>query len=167
MPPRKLSAMTPEDLEAKVEALTPAWAKDYIRQLEGLTRTLHAQLQAALAQDQVDLSLAGEISDARDGLAAKLPAQPETAPEGTQITWPAGIRAPNGEYATARVLDGAANMEPLADLAEAAEVRFADFYQVHYGAHETSGGARALIVETDQPMTIRPVGWGAVIISRA
>ena len=151
MPPRKLAAMTPEERAAKVEALSPAWAREYILQLESLTRTLHAQLQAAQAQGANDLTLAGEISGARDRLAAQV------IP---------GITAPNGEYATIRVLDGRANMEPLADLPEGAEIRFAGFYQVRYGDHETTAGARVLVVETDAAMIIRPVSQTETIIAR-
>ena len=149
MPPRKLSAMTPDERAAKVGTLSPAWAKDYILQLESLTRTLHAQLQAAQAQGAGDLELAGEISGARDRLAAQV------IP---------GITPPSGDWTVIRVLDGAANMEPLADLPHKAEIRFVDSYQVHYGYHETTGGTRVLIVETDNAMQVRPVSPTEVLI---
>jgi hypothetical protein len=43
--------------------------------------------------------------------------------------------------------------------------RFADFYSVTYG--DIGSGARALTVETDEPMQIRPQGDRSVIIARA
>ena len=207
MASRTLSAMTPEELEAKVAALKPAWALDYIRQLEALTRTLHAQLTetqeklaAAQAQGAEDLNLAREISGARDRLAdaaadlhehpegthahpytrpdhdhiiaeGRIAEAPEDAydpsdPDGPPRPVPAGLLPPHGEYVTARVLDGRNGMEPLADLPEGAEVRFADFYQVRYGDHETTGDARMLIVETDTPLVVRPAGQTTVLIAR-
>jgi chemotaxis regulatin CheY-phosphate phosphatase CheZ len=151
MTTRNVTAMTPEERAAKVEALKPAWAKDYILQLESLTRTLHAQLTEAKRQDAADLELAREISGARDRVAAQV------IP---------GIAPPSGEYATARVLDGRANMEPVADLAEGAEVLFAGFYQVHYGDHETTAGARVLVIEGSNSLIVRPVSQTTVIIAR-
>lgn len=150
MAARSASAMTPEEREAKVAALRPQWAQDYIRQLEALTRTLHQQLTEAREQGAGDLALAHEISGARDRLAAL----------------PDGIKAPEGEYATARVLDGRANMEPVADLPEGAEVRWVDFFQVRYGDHEATAGARALVVAGDGPLVVRPVDQDTIIIAR-
>jgi hypothetical protein len=277
MPTRSLAKMTPEEIEEKVGALSPAWAKDYIRRLEGLTRALAAQLQAAqpavdyaasydpeasgngqapdlpvpphpasslsgrdietalyaLAQmwhaGYMDISLSaeemetiGRVHDTwfQDGQApVPLPsgAMPESAPApghfhapdelgaatadqmrthianahyghqglmgwdvtrvhayhnglhdgyaaGARIT--AGVTPPSGEYAIVRVVDGAANMDPIADLSDRAEVRFADFYQVHYGGHETTGGMRLLIVQGDGPVVIHPIGQDTVLISR-
>jgi hypothetical protein len=77
----------------------------------------------------------------------------------------AGITPPQGEYATARVLAHGTG-EPLADLPERAGIQFAGFYQVRYGDHETTGGARVLIVETSAPLLIRPLSPTAVIIAR-
>lgn len=212
MAARKLSAMTPEDRAAKVAALSPAWAREYIGQLEDLTRALHAQLTEARRQGAEDLNLAREISGARDRLVTsdQTPARAEctlhqplpvagcaacetmslaewqdrytrhsgqqadtqlAGPDGSVIStsvWTgAGITPPDGEYATARVLDGRANMEPLADLPEGAEIRFADFYQVHYGSSEGTGDARVLVVETDQPMIMQPMAPYRIIITRA
>ena len=48
---------------------------------------------------------------------------------------------------------------------EPAPSRFADFYSVLYD--DVGSGARALIVETDEPMEIRPVGDRKIIIKRA
>lgn len=45
------------------------------------------------------------------------------------------------------------------------EARFADFYTATYG--DTGSTARALTVETDEPMEIRPVSPTQVIIKRA
>ena len=43
--------------------------------------------------------------------------------------------------------------------------RFADLYSVRYG--DVGSGGRALIVETDEPMQIRPTSDRKVIIARA
>lgn len=43
--------------------------------------------------------------------------------------------------------------------------RFADFYTARYD--DIGSGARALTVETDEPMQIRPLGDRKVIITRA
>jgi hypothetical protein len=155
MPPRNPAQMTPEERAAKVGALKPEWAKTYIRQLEGITRHLAAQLAAA----QQAVTGVTEIADhARDELRQR---DSESAP-GLP-----GITPPSGEYATIRVLDGRANMKPVADLPEGAEIRFADFYQVHYGSGEGAGGARVLVVETDQPMVVQPMAPYRIIITRA
>lgn len=45
------------------------------------------------------------------------------------------------------------------------EARFADFYTARYG--DVGSGGRALIVETDEPMEIRPVTDRQVIVKRA
>ena len=45
------------------------------------------------------------------------------------------------------------------------EARFADFYTARYDDIGSTG--RALIVETDEPMAIRPLGDSKVIICRA
>lgn len=225
MPPRNLSAMTPEEREAKVATLKPQWAQDYIRELEALTRTLHAQLRllqdgdgpvrisaearhaaanedGAAAQDTAGLEAARQefpglhehpegthahpytrpdhdhiIADSRIAEApedAFDPSDPDGPPrrDKSGAVLPAwavadtGLTPPDGEYATARVLDGRAAMAPLADLPEGAEVRFTDFYQVHYGDHEVTAGARVLIVETDAPLVVRPVSQTTVIIAR-
>jgi hypothetical protein len=52
-------------------------------------------------------------------------------------------------------------------LGRGTHVRFADFYTAHYGTHETTGGARVLVVETDKPMQVRPLDLDRVIIARA
>jgi hypothetical protein len=219
MPPRNPAQMTPEERAAKVGALKPEWARTYIRQLEGITRHLAAQLAAAQAQGAGDPALAAQVAapfyaqfgawarttapvppgipDARKafpgipdpilaacfrqlsqdtpGLLLADNALPGPAPgwippgqagNPESAAWLAGITPPSGEYATIRVLDGRAGMEPVADLAEGAEIRFADFYQVHYGNHETTGGTRVLIVETDDSLVIRPVNQNTVIIAR-
>ena len=49
--------------------------------------------------------------------------------------------------------------------AEPGAARFADFYSVRYG--DVGSGGRALIVETDEPMEIRPVTDRQVIVKRA
>ena len=213
MPAKAPARMTPEERAAKVDALKPAWAKDYIRQLESLTRTLHAQLRAAQAQ-----AVTGE--DASQYQDRGLPQDWDNPPYEYQVTAPAraectlhqplpvpgcaacetlslaewkdryarhsqqradtqlvqpdgsvvstsvipGITPPSGDWTVVRVLDGAANMEPLADLPHKAEIRFAGSYQVHYGAHESTGGARVLIVETDAAMQVRPVSPNEVLI---
>jgi len=46
-----------------------------------------------------------------------------------------------------------------------ARVRFADFYTATYG--DVGNGARALTVETEEPMEIRPLGDRRIIIKRA
>jgi hypothetical protein len=48
---------------------------------------------------------------------------------------------------------------------EQSAARFADFYSVRYG--DVGSTARALIVETDEPMEIRPVGDRKIIVKRA
>jgi hypothetical protein len=50
-------------------------------------------------------------------------------------------------------------------LGNGAHIRFADFYEVHYG--NVGSGARALIVDTDGPMVVIPVVSNSVIIRRA
>lgn len=206
---RSLAKMTPEEIEEKVGALSPAWAKDYIRRLEGLTRALAAQLQAAQAMDG-GLTQANVIQAAGNGQVIEADPAPHfhtpdelggatadrvrthiaVAHYGHQglTGWDVGrlhayhnglhdgyvtgrrsvppFPAPAGEYATVRVVDGQANMEPVADLPDKAEIRFADFYQVHYGGHETTGGMRLLVVEADGPIQVRPVNQATVLIAR-
>jgi hypothetical protein len=82
----------------------------------------------------------------------------------TSVWTGAGITPPSGDWTVVRVLDGAADMKPLADLPHKAEIRFADAYQVHYGAHESTGGARVLVVETDNAMQVRPVSPNEILI---
>jgi hypothetical protein len=50
-------------------------------------------------------------------------------------------------------------------LGNGAVIRFADFYEAHYG--DVGNGARALIVETDFPLAVVPVHQTRVIIRRA
>lgn len=198
--PRSLANMTPEQIEEKVEALSPAWAKDYIRRLEGLTRALAAQIQAAQpaidfarsysemtggnggipdpsllaatlrpeAMGQAAAAFATEIRSEYRQSAAQDPDMLEDLSSQTQpsVWTPAGITPPDGEYATVRVVDGAANMEPVADLPDRAEIRFADFYQAHYGSHESTGGMRLLVIEADGPIQVRPVSQATVLIAR-
>jgi hypothetical protein len=54
---------------------------------------------------------------------------------------------------------------PDTPLGNGAHVRFADFYEVHYG--NVGSGARALIVDTDGPLAVVPVVSNSVIIRRA
>lgn len=146
---RNLDNMKPEELAAKVDALSPVWAKDYIRRLERLVRNLASQV--------------GPGSPAQP----EEPAEPSAqAPAEPSVWTPAGITPPNGDYATLRVLDGAADMTPLADLPDRAEIRFTDFYQVHYGAHESTGGMRVLVIEGDDKIVIHPISQYTVLISR-
>ena len=49
----------------------------------------------------------------------------------------------------------------------ACDVRFADFYAVRYDADPAGGGARVLIIETDQPMQVRPYDRDAIVIAAA
>lgn len=146
---RNLDNMKPEELAAKVDALSPVWAKDYIRRLERLVRSLASQV--------------GPGSPAQP----EEPAAPTAQTPAGSVWIPAGITPPDGDYATIRVLDGTANMEPVADLSDRHEVRFTDFYQVLYGAHEITGGMRVLVIEGDQPIVIHPAGPNTVLISRA
>ncbi len=50
-------------------------------------------------------------------------------------------------------------------LGNGAVIRFADCYEVHYG--DTGSGARALIVESYDPLAVRPVHRSEIIVSRA
>lgn len=56
---------------------------------------------------------------------------------------------------------------PSKPLGSGVHIRFADFYEVHYG--DVGSGARALIIETDGPMAIVPTKYGRerIIIRRA
>lgn len=162
--PRNLANMTPEQIEEKVEALSPAWARDYIRRLEGLTRALATQLQAA--QPAIDFATSYDPQPSNGQAAEAGTFSNGVAPVLPSVWTPAGITPPDGEYATIRVLDGQANMEPVADLPDRAEIRFADFYQVHYGGHETTGGMRLLVIEGDGPIDIKPVSQTTVLICR-
>lgn len=164
MPPRNATAMTPDEREAKVAALKPQWAQDYIRQLEALTRTLHTQLTEA--QDRLREAYGpdktgwqppeGKTSSDR----SENPDDEESVPS---IPW---LDPVTGQYATMTVLDGAASMAPLGSLPAMAEIRVAGFYQVHYSDHEITAGTQVLIVEGDGPLAVRPVDPGTVIIAR-
>jgi hypothetical protein len=68
-----------------------------------------------------------------------------------------------GEELDQHIIQAGENGHPVA--ACYGVTRFADFYQAHYG--NTGSGARALIVETDEPMQIRPLGDRIVVIARA
>lgn len=167
MPPRNATAMTPDEREAKVAALKPQWAQDYIRQLEALTRTLHQQLTEARAQDAADLNLAREISGARDRLADGRSDQSEDPDDEESVPSIAPWLDPvTGQYAVMTVLDGASGMAPLGSLPATAEIRVAGFYQVHYSDREITAGTQVLIVEGDGPLAVRPVDPGTVIIAR-
>lgn len=161
--PRSLANMTPEQIEEKVEALSPAWARDYIRRLEGLTRALATQLQAA--QPAIDFAASYDPQHA-NGQADPDMLEDLSSQTRPSVWTPAGITPPDGEYATVRVLDGQANMEPVADLPDRAEIRFADFYQVSYGDHESTGGMRVLVIQGDGPIQVRPVDQATVLIAR-
>lgn len=193
--------MTPEERAAKVGALKPAWAKDYIRQLEDLTRALHAQLtetqqrlrdayepegggwsppEPGLARAECELHqpvpVPGcaacetmSLQEWKDRYARHAQQRADTQliqPDGSVVSTSvmAGITPPSGDWTVVRVLDGAAGMEPLADLPHKAVIRFADSYQVRYGTHETTGGARVLVVETDSTMQMRPVSQTQILI---
>lgn len=216
--PRTLAAMTPEQINEKVENLNPAWAKDYIRRLEGqlteaqgytrqledLTRTLNTQLtetQGELRDARGELSALEELTGpieqgslARTAGTTSAAAAPEieeewdpaahgqpaaSAPAGngwipagqqgdaTSAAWLSGIEPPvEGQYAPVQVVNGAANMDPVADLDPRFEIRFADFYQVRYGDHETTGGMRVLVIEGDGPIRIDPVSPTTVLVTR-
>jgi hypothetical protein len=189
MPPRSLAKMTPGEREAAVAALSPKWAQDYIRQLEALTRALHAQL-TALREDfagfpgtecvlHPDLPVPGcaacetlSLAEWKDHYARHASREPTPSSFSGMApapvpSLPPGITPPQGEYATIRVLDGRAGMEPLADLPEGAEIRFADFYQARYGSTPDTGGAQVLTVETSAPMRIQPVAPYIIEITRA
>jgi hypothetical protein len=144
--------MSQEERAAKVAALKPAWAKDYILQLEDLTRKLADQLRNAQAQGAADLEPDGEVSEARDRIADRPPVYPE------------GTSQPDGREAPIQVVDGSAGMEPVIDLAETSEVRFAGFFQVH--ATSRDGGV-LLVVEGEGPLALIPVDPGTVVIRKA
>lgn len=146
--------MTPQEMSAKAAELKPAWARDYIRQLEALTRDLGRRLQEAYGGNGQAPSTAMAADDA------------ETEPAPPEITWPDGITPPGEGYAVIRVLDGTANMEPVADLPDHAEIVFGGFFQAHFGDHELTAGARVLIIEGDGPLVIRSVDPGTIIIAR-
>lgn len=50
-------------------------------------------------------------------------------------------------------------------LGDGAHVRFGDFFEVYYAP--VDGGARALIVEGDYPLAVRPVNQDQVTVTRA
>lgn len=175
--------MTPAEMSAKAAELKPAWARDYIRQLEELTRDLAGRLRDANGQPAEakaadepasrDLAAVAELHEHPEGTHS----HPHTRPDHDHVivngeireAGPGhipGITPPGGEYAVVRVLDGAASMKPLADLPDRAEIRFSDYYQVRFGDHDLTAGARVLIIETDGPLIIRPVDPGTVIIAR-
>jgi hypothetical protein len=192
-------AMTPADREAKVEALKPAWAKDYIRQLEALTRDLAVRIQDAFgvngqstAAPGLELSpeataVAWRALDMMDGAAfsegddeviqqvaahfgAQLPARPdEVAPVPPRPpAYPEGIAPPGDGYADIRILDGSADMEPVADLTYRAEIRYGDFFQVHLTALSgDEAGSKVLVIEGEGELAVSPVDPATIIIRRA
>jgi hypothetical protein len=150
MAARNLENMDEAEREAKVAALKPAWAQEYIRKLEGEAAG-HAEYIGRLERVAVDLHR--QIASLGGGQAPPAPRVPGMAP-------------PEGEFAVVRVLDGAANMEPIGDLPDRAEIRFTDFYQVHYGSHEITGGMRVLVIEGDGPIQIRSVSPSVILVAR-
>lgn len=71
------------------------------------------------------------------------------------------------EYSDTVLIDppGGTGEIPGRPLGNGAHVRFSDFYEVHFG--DVGSGARALFIDTDLPMAIRPQHGGGIIVTRA